>query len=89
MKTIKTALFAAGCLGIAACDVDQTKEGDLPDVDVNVSGGELPEFNVQGPSVEVGSANATVEVPEVKVDTKKADVKVPTLDVDLPKDDNR
>jgi hypothetical protein len=67
MKTITIMLAAAGALGLAACDVDQTKNGQLPDVDVNVSGGEVPEFNVTGPEVNVGMENRTVQVPDVDV----------------------
>ena len=70
MKTITAGIIAAGCLALGACDVDQTKETKLPDVDVNASGGQLPEFNVTGPEVNVGTENKTVEVPTV-------DVKVP------------
>ena len=70
MKHALKIILGASCLTFAACDVDQTKDGDLPDVDVNVSGGQLPEFNVQGPEVEVGTKN----------------VQVPTVDVDAPKD---
>ncbi len=40
----------------------------MPDVDVNVSGGELPEYNVEGPSVNVGTENRVVQVPTVDVD---------------------
>ena len=68
MKKIIIVLAAAG--GLAACDVDQTKNGQLPDVDVNATGGQLPEFNVTGPEVSVGTENKTIEVPDV-------DVKVP------------
>ena len=68
MKKIIIVLAAAG--GLAACDVDQTKNGALPDVDVNATGGQLPEFNVTGPEVSVGTENKTIEVPDV-------DVKVP------------
>ena len=67
---LKGAVLGTICLSFAACDVDKTKEGELPDVDVNASGGQLPEFNVQGPEVNVGTENRTVEVPTV-------DVKVP------------
>ncbi len=67
-KTIKGIFLGAICLTFAACDVDQTKEGELPDVDVNASGGQLPEFNVEGPTVNVGTENKTVEVPTVDVD---------------------
>jgi uncharacterized lipoprotein len=70
MKKILIVLAAASGLGLAACDVDQTKNAQLPDVDVNVSGGQAPEYNVTGPEVNVGMENKTVQVPDV-------DVKVP------------
>lgn len=62
------ALMLASCLTLGACDVDQTKEGELPDVDVNASGGQVPEFNVEGPDVNIGTENKVVEVPKVDVD---------------------
>ena len=68
MKTIIKVLVGASCFAIAACDVDQTKEGNLPDVDVNATGGELPEFNVEGPTVNVGTENTVVQTPTVDVD---------------------
>jgi uncharacterized lipoprotein len=67
MKNASKVLLGLSFLGIAACDVDQTKEGKLPDVDVNASGGQLPEFNVEGPEVNVGTENKTIEVPTVDV----------------------
>jgi uncharacterized lipoprotein len=70
MKKILIVLAAASGLGLAACDVDQTKNAQLPDVDVNATGGQLPEFNVTPPEVTVGTENRTVQVPNV-------DVKVP------------
>ena len=70
MKKITIMLAAASGLGLAACDVDQTKNAQLPDVDVNATGGQLPEFNVTTPDVDVGMENKTVQVPDV-------DVKVP------------
>ena len=68
MKTMIKVLVGASCLALLACDVDQTQEGNLPDIDVNASGGQLPEFNVEGPEVNVGTENRTVEVPTVDVD---------------------
>jgi uncharacterized lipoprotein len=70
MKKIVIMLAAASGLGLAACDVDQTKNAQLPDVDVNATGGQLPEFNVTTPEVSVGTENKTVQVPDV-------DLKVP------------
>lgn len=75
MKNLLTALAASTFLTFAACDVDQTKEGELPDVDVNTSGGQMPEFDVQGPEVNVGMENQTVQVP--------------TLDVDVPDENSQ
>lgn len=68
MKYILGVMLAASGLALAGCDVDQTKEAELPDVDVNASSGQLPEFNVEGPDVTVGSENKTVQVPTVDVD---------------------
>lgn len=68
MNSVVKVIFGASCLAVAACDVDQTKEGEMPEVDVNVSGGELPEYNVEGPTVDVGTENKTIEVPTVDVD---------------------
>ena len=75
MKPIISILAATSLLGLAACDVDQTKEGELPEVEVNATGGEMPEFDVDAPTVNVGTENKTIEVP--------------TVDVDAPKDDNK
>ena len=68
MNNLIKALVGASCLTLVACDVDQTKEGALPDVDVNATGGAVPEFNVEGPDVNVGTENKTVQVPTVDVD---------------------
>ena len=68
MKNTLGIILASSCLALAGCDVDQTKEGEMPDVDVNASGGQLPEYNVTGPEVNVGTENKTVQVPTVDVD---------------------
>ena len=70
-RTIKALVAASCCLAFAACDVDQTKEAKLPDVDVNASGGQLPEYDVRGPEVNVGTENKTIEVPTIDVDVPK------------------
>lgn len=73
MKNALKMLAGASLLIMSACDVDQTKEGNLPDVDVdvNASGGQLPEFEVEGPQVNVGTENKTIQVPTVDVDAPK------------------
>lgn len=57
-----TAVFA-----LAACDVDQTEEGALPEVDVEAQGGQMPAYDVETADVEVGTRPAEVQVPEVDV----------------------
>lgn len=59
-------LFA---VGMTACDVDQTEEGEMPDVEVQE--GELPAYDVEGPDVEV--TEDTVTVPDVDVNPPEDD----------------
>lgn len=68
MKKFTLLLAAASSLGLAACDVDQTQNAQLPDVDINATGGQAPEFDVTGPDVNVGMENTVVQVPDVDVD---------------------
>lgn len=51
-------------------EVIQTEEGNLPkyDVDGDVSGGEMPEVDIDAPEVDVQTEERTIEVPtEVEV----------------------
>jgi len=75
MDVIVRALGIVAILSASACDVDQTKEGKLPDVEVNASGGQLPEFDVDAPTVNVRTEKKTIEVPTVDVDGPKDDKK--------------
>ena len=54
-------------LGLAGCDVEKTEEGKMPDVDVNVDSGKLPEYDVDTPDVDVGTKEKTITVPDVDV----------------------
>ncbi|MBV7265518.1 hypothetical protein [Erythrobacter ani] len=65
-KFITAALLGAASLGLAACDVDQTEEGSLPEVE----GGNMPEFDVEPADVDVDS---NIEMPEVDVDVDQPD----------------
>lgn len=64
-KLITAALMAPFALGLAACDVDQTKEGKMPEV--KVTEGEMPKYDVQAADVDVGTKETTVTVPTVDV----------------------
>ena len=64
-KLIITAVIAPFAVALAACDVDQTKEAELPEVEVK--GGQVPEFDVETADVDVSTKTTTVEVPDVDV----------------------
>jgi sporulation protein YlmC with PRC-barrel domain len=99
--------FPKACITIAVlstalvtgCDIDQTEETRLPDVDVNVDAGQLPEYEVKQtqegklPDVDVDAKEGNmpefeVRGPEVSVGTKTVEVEVPTVDVDIPDEED-
>ena len=61
------ALTLGLAVGVAACDVDQTEEGDLPEV--NVEGGNLPEYDVDAAEIEVNTDTSMVVTPDVDIVT--------------------
>lgn len=63
-------------------DVEQTQEARMPTVDVEVEGGQAPEFDVDTGSVDVGTTTQTVEVPDVEVTTNEREITLPTLEVE-------
>lgn len=93
---MKTGIAIAGAVAVAAVvavgfymvDIDQTQETRLPDVDVSVEGGQLPEFNAEVGSVTVGETETTVEVPNVEVTMEEETITVPTINVNPPSDDS-
>lgn len=71
-------------ISITACQIEKEESGKLPDVDVNVEPGSLPEYDIQGPDVNVGVTERTVTVPKLIVVQEEQTVEVPYIDVDLP-----
>ena len=59
------ALTLGLAFGVAACDVDQTEEGELPEVDVE--GGNLPEYDVDAAEVQVTTDTSMVVTPDVDI----------------------
>lgn len=55
--------------GVYMVDVEQTEEASLPDVDVSVEGGNLPEYNAEVGDVEVGEREVTVTVPTIDIES--------------------
>jgi hypothetical protein len=64
-RLIATSLIVPFAMGLAACDVDQTEEGEMPELQVEE--GNMPEYDVETADVEVGTEERTVEVPDVDV----------------------
>ena len=74
MRSLVTAAaIGVATLGLAACDVEQTEEAELPEV--SVDGGNMPEYDVDTADVDVdaGTTTETVEVPTLDVDVEEAD----------------
>lgn len=60
-------LFCVAVLVVpfAGCRVEQTQEGEMPEVEV--TGGQLPEYEVEAAEVEIGTETREIEVPTVDV----------------------
>jgi hypothetical protein len=54
-------------IGTTGCRVRQTEEGKMPDVDVKVEDGKVPEYDVDTADVDVKTEKKTIEVPDVDV----------------------
>lgn len=89
LSAIRALLVAAAAvlaLGTYGCDVDQTEEGELPEVDVEP--GEAPEYDVETADIEVREEEQQVEVPDVDIGTETETVETPEVDVEMPADDD-
>lgn len=68
----------------AGCTVEREQAGEAPDVDVSVDPGQVPEYDVEGPDVDVTTEKETVDVPDVDVSTEEKTIEVPNVDVNPP-----
>ncbi len=89
MRVVRNCFLIAGLAVVLlpACTVEQTQEAEPPDVDVDVTGGQLPRFDIDGPDIDVGLKETTVKVPKLVVVMEEVDVEVPYIDIDLPGED--
>ena len=74
-KLVTSAACGIAIMGLAACDVEQTEEGEMPEV--SVEGGNLPEYNVDVPEVVVGTEERTIDVPIIGVEEADASEEAP------------
>ena len=81
-------LAAVGLLafGLTACDVDQTQEGEMPEVDVSVEEGQMPAYDVDWADIDIRTRTEMVEVPKLRVVMEEEAVEVPYIDMDWPED---
>lgn len=68
-SVIFAAIAAVAVLAFAIfmIDIDQTEETRLPDVNVSVEGGQLPEFKADVGDIDTGTKEVTVTVPTVDI----------------------
>lgn len=61
--------LAVLAFGVYMVDIDMTEEARLPDVDVSVEGGNMPEVDAEVGDIDVGSEEVTVTVPTIDVES--------------------
>lgn len=85
---MKNLLFAGislfFALAVISCDVDQTQEGEMPEVDVDVEEGRLPAFDIDWADVDVKTTTRMVKIPKVRVVMEEEEIEVPVIDVNMP-----
>jgi hypothetical protein len=64
-RIIGAFLAPAFALGMAACSVEQTEEGELPDVDIEA--GQMPEYDVDPVDVDVNWDTTTIRTPDIDI----------------------
>lgn len=82
--TSKLLIGTIACLSLIACEVEQTQEGEMPDVDISVESGQMPAYDVDVMDVDVSLTEKTVQVPKIVVVMEEVDVQVPVVDVTMP-----
>lgn len=70
MRLQRLFLFPAlvATLALGACDVEQTEEGELPEVDVEATEGNLPEYDVEGPDIDITQDTSVITTPDIDID---------------------
>jgi hypothetical protein len=65
IRILGAVLAPAMALSLGACTVDQTREGEAPEIDVEA--GTLPEYEVRPADVDVGWDTTQVRTPTLDV----------------------
>lgn len=76
-QLLTLALVAFLGFGLAACTVEQTEEGNMPEYDVEqTEEGNLPEYDVDAADVEVTTETREITVPDVDIEPADPDDEV-------------
>jgi|GEM_PF-3492133 len=60
--------------GVAACSVEQTEEGNMPEYEVTQEEeGNMPEYDVDAGDIEVEGEEKTITVPDVDIQSPEED----------------
>lgn len=86
-KTWYTIILMTFALMTVSCDVNKKDSGELPEVDVDVEEGDLPNYEVNWADIDVGTKTKTVNVPKLVVVTEEEEIEVPVIDVDMPNEE--
>ncbi|WAC03261.1 hypothetical protein N7U66_06735 [Lacinutrix neustonica] len=88
MKNLVMSAILLLALATTSCKIDQNREAELPEVDVDVDtkAGQLPSYDVDWADVNVGTRTTMVKVPKVVIVMEEEEVEVPYVDVDMPDD---
>lgn len=88
MKKFTLIALVASSMTIMSCDIEQTREGEMPEVtvDVNTEEGQLPEYDVDWMKVNVGTKTKTITIPTVQIAMEEKEVEVPFIDADWPEE---
>lgn len=71
IAVVIVAVLVVAAFAFGLVDIDQTADVALPDVKVETTGGQAPEFEVNTADIDVGTEKKTIEVPTI--DVEKAD----------------
>ncbi|QJR80743.1 hypothetical protein CA267_008110 [Alteromonas pelagimontana] len=94
-KFFKMLALSSLVLGMTACDVNKTEDGEMPDVEAD--SGNMPEYEIEKteegrmPSVDVEGGEMPeydVDTADVDIGTEKKVVTVPEVDVTMPDEDD-
>jgi hypothetical protein len=81
IRRLAITIFIVTLLPLAACRIEQEREGELPDVDIE--GGQLPRYDVEPLDVEIDTETTRVRVP-TGIETEEREVTIPDVDVNPP-----